>query len=85
MSRYSTDRDYSSTNNSNYEKMTIVKVSGCSKLNVREEPSITSKIIEVLNRDDILEKFDYVEDNGFSKVRLISGKYGWAMTKYLTE
>lgn len=64
-------------------KLIAVVVDGCFKLNVREEPNMSSKIVAVLNKGDILEKSDSSEIDGFSQVRLTSGKYGYTLTKYL--
>lgn len=66
-------------------KMIIVVVDNCLKLNVREEPKKNSRIITVLNKGDVLEKADLSDSGSFSQVRLITGQYGYAMTKYLRE
>lgn len=66
-------------------ELTVVVVDGCMKLNVREEPSLSGKIISVLNRGDILEKTNATENGAFSEVRLLTGQYGYAMTQYLKE
>lgn len=83
----SDQKDYMSE--STFEKtkpeLTIVVVDGCLKLNIREEPSLSGKIISVLNRGDILEKTNATGNGAFSEVRLLSGQYGYAMTRYLVE
>lgn len=65
--------------------MTIVTVDNCLKLNVREEPSLSGKIIAVLEKGDVLEKTNKIVNGSFSEVRIITGEYGYAMTKYLKE
>lgn len=67
------------------QKMILVEVSGCQKLNVRVAPDMNSKIIEVLNVGTLLEKVDSFREGEFSRVRLLNGKNGYAMTRYLRE
>lgn len=88
MSSYSMKNEYDLSGglNSSSEKLIIVSVDGCSKLNIRSRPEISfTNVMFVLDRGDILEKFSGFDENGFSKVRLTSGKIGWAMAKYLKE
>lgn len=63
----------------------LVVVDGCHRLNIRDEATSTSDVIEVLNKGDILEKVASADQGSFSRVRLTSGKYGYAMTRYLRE
>lgn len=67
------------------QKMILVEVSGCQKLNVRVAPDMNSKVIEVLNAGTLLEKVDSFREGEFSRVRLLNGKNGYAMTRYLRE
>lgn len=88
MSSYSMKDEYDLSGglNSSSEKLIVVSVDGCSKLNIRSRPEISStNVVSVLDRGDILEKFSGFNENGFAKVRLTSGKIGWAMAKYLKE
>lgn len=81
------DRDYSteSTFSTSIPEMIIVTVSGCLKLNIRKEPTTTADVIAVLDNGEILERVVSSEDGLFSRVRLTSGKYGYAMTRYLKD
>lgn len=86
MSKHLSTDNYSDIQNKPLEsKMTIVTVGNCKKLNIRKEPSLNGEIIDVLNSGDILEKTGTYISDVFSEVRLLSGIYGYAMTKYLKE
>ncbi len=52
-------------------------------LNVREEPSIHGKIIEVLSKGDEVELISISGDNYWYKVMTPDGTEGWASHKYL--
>lgn len=86
MSKHLSTDSYTDIQNKPLEsKMTIVVVGNCKKLNIRKKPSLSGEIIDVLNSGDILEKTGTYVSDGFSEVRLLSGIYGYAMTKYLME
>lgn len=85
MSKHLTDSYTSIENRSLESNMTIVVVANCKKLNIRKEPNLNGEIIDVLNSGDILEKTGTFVSDSFSEVRLLSGVYGYAMTKYLEE
>lgn len=70
---------------SSQSSMTVVVVKDCKRLNVRNKPSMDGDIVVVLSCGDILEKTSKFVSDTFSEVRLISGIYGYAMTKYLGE
>lgn len=67
------------------EEVTIVtgKVSGCEKLNVRENPSIDAKVLCVLNRTDEVrvDLTNTMED--WYKVCTSAGIEGYCMAKYI--
>lgn len=55
-----------------------------SSLNLREEPSLTARIVKTLDRNEVVEFLEASPDNYWFKVRRESGTEGWASHKFLS-
>lgn len=61
------------------------KVTGCKKLNVRENPNTTSEVICVVSENDTV-LIDEVESTGeWYKVCTEAGAYGFCMKKFIVK
>ncbi len=54
-------------------------------LNLREQASISSRRIGFLHRDEIVSLIEVCDDSYWFHVETITGKKGWASSKYLEE
>lgn len=59
-------------------------VSNCTRLNVREEPTTSAKVLTVIEADTEVQIILNEEENGFSKVIIADGREGYCMSKYIT-
>lgn len=59
------------------------EVVGCEKLNVREEPVLSSKVLEIVSFGDQLQIDSNFYDEKFYRVKIKSGIYGYAIKDYV--
>lgn len=59
------------------------EVIGCEKLNVREEPILSSKVLEIISFGDQLQIDSNFYDEKFYRVKIKSGIYGYVVKDYV--
>lgn len=59
-------------------------VSGCEKLNVRENPSLKAKVVCIINEDDVVEIVNGEMTNGWYSVVTEAGAEGYCMAQFIT-
>lgn len=55
------------------------------KLNIREEPKLTGKIVGVLEKDEVVDVMNTSGDGYWHKIRRNNGLMGWSSHKYLVS
>lgn len=81
-------RDRSSLRNEEVKPImesVVVSIGRNLRVNVREEPSLDSSVIATVNGGVTVEKESHSDQNGFSRVRLTNGVYGYMASKYLKD
>lgn len=68
--------------NQNGSSFVVAEVTNCTRLNVRKSPDPKAEVIEVISSKEVF-KADVSGDSEFVKVKLRSGKRGYAMRKYI--
>lgn len=59
------------------------KVVGCDRLNVRKEPSASSEVVKVINRDEEVMLDEMESTDEFYRVCTQDGSEGYCMRKYI--